>query len=93
MAEPLSAWLENQYRKEYGEDHPLIVEIDRLRALANTEERLDLASAWAEDNPDEAAELVNLETAFDLSGGRGIEIADRIDELRAQRDAYIADAT
>lgn len=34
----------------------------------------------------ERDELETLEAAFDLLGGRGVEIAERIDQLRAKRD-------
>lgn len=35
--------------------------------------------------PDESAELTRLEAAFEEAGGRGVELAERIDELRAKR--------
>jgi hypothetical protein len=41
-------------------------------------------TAWTA--PD-AAELRDLEAAFAEAGGRGVDLAERIDELRAQRDA------
>lgn len=34
----------------------------------------------------ESVELARLEAAFEEAGGRGVELADRIDELRAKRD-------
>lgn len=36
--------------------------------------------------PEEEAELTELETAFEQAGGRGVEMADRIDHLRRKRD-------
>lgn len=36
--------------------------------------------------PEDAAELAELEAAFRHTGGRGVELAERIDELRAKRD-------
>lgn len=35
---------------------------------------------------DEAAELERLEAEFDAEGGRGVGLADRIDDLRRKRD-------
>lgn len=44
-------------------------------------------STWPEGlTPDEERELAGLEAAFELAGGRGVELAERIDELRAKRD-------
>jgi len=34
----------------------------------------------------EASDLVILETAFERAGGRGVELAEEIDALRAKRD-------
>jgi hypothetical protein len=39
---------------------------------------------------DEHAELARLEAALTASGGRGVEIADQIDALRARRDGRIS---
>lgn len=41
--------------------------------------------------PAETAELAGLESVFAANGGRGVEIAERIDDLRFRRDA--AEAT
>lgn len=38
---------------------------------------------WTDED---AARLVRLEAAFDEAGGRGVELADEIDELRRVRD-------
>lgn len=35
--------------------------------------------------PDEAQELTELEAAFSHNGGRGVDLAERIDELRRMR--------
>lgn len=36
--------------------------------------------------PEESAELTRLEAAFEEAGGRGVELAERIDALREKRD-------
>jgi hypothetical protein len=40
-------------------------------------------------NPNEQRELDRLEAAFEEAGGRGVELAERIDELRARRDSPV----
>lgn len=46
-ARPLDSWLEGEYRKEYGEDHPLIVELDRIRdEAAAAREALEALVPW-----------------------------------------------
>jgi hypothetical protein len=36
--------------------------------------------------PEEEAELADTEAAFEEAGGRGVDLAERIDELRRKRD-------
>ena len=42
---------------------------------------------WEEAKPEPASELQRLEAAFAEAGGRGVELAERIDELRKQANS------